>query len=57
LAHLRDEVLGVYLADNIKATRMTADGHYKRRNITTRTRLVNSQAKLMEVRQKGLRTL
>jgi polyphosphate kinase len=44
IRHLRDEVLATYLADNVKARWLRADGNYERRQATSGEPLINSQA-------------
>jgi polyphosphate kinase len=48
--HLRDDVLGVYLADNVKARHLQADGAYQRPKVEAGQPLVNSQAWLLSHR-------
>jgi len=43
IERVRDEVLAVYLADNVKARRMLADGTYERRKPSSAKRPVNAQ--------------
>jgi polyphosphate kinase len=45
--HLRDEVLTTYLADNVKARCLQADGTYARRQPSSGEAVVNSQATLL----------
>jgi polyphosphate kinase len=45
--HLRDEVLDIYLADNVKARRLQADGNYERLTPGNHDRPLNSQAWLL----------
>jgi polyphosphate kinase len=45
---LRDEVLDVYLADNVKAREMRADGTYLRRPVEKGAPRINSQEVLLE---------
>jgi polyphosphate kinase len=47
LKRLRDEILGVYLLDNVKARRMLADGTYRRAPRGTSDKIWNSQAVLL----------
>jgi polyphosphate kinase len=54
LARLRDEVLGAYLSDNVKARRMQSDGHYRRIGRSGRARAVESQAILIAKQKKRL---
>jgi polyphosphate kinase len=44
---IRDEILGVYLADTVKARRMAADGTYKRVQKTGNSKRSSSQESLM----------
>jgi polyphosphate kinase len=48
--HLRDEVLETYLADNVRARRMLADGTYQRVTRRDDEKPVDSQAALLAVR-------
>lgn len=43
IRHLRDDVLGIYLADNVKARRMLPDGTYKRLKPENSESAVNAQ--------------
>jgi polyphosphate kinase len=52
LGRLRDEVLGTYLADNVKARRMQSDGHYRRISRSGRARAVESQTVLIGKQKK-----
>jgi polyphosphate kinase len=45
---LRDEVLAVYLCDNVKARLMSGDGSYSRRTIADGEAPVNAQARLLK---------
>lgn len=45
--HLRDEVLPIYLADNVKARCLRADGTYDRRRASSGEPVVHSQAILL----------
>jgi polyphosphate kinase len=45
---LRDEVLAVYLSDNVKARLMSGDGSYSRRTIADGEAPVNAQARLLK---------
>ena len=47
IRHLRDEVLGTYLADNVKARCLHADGSYERRQPSPGETVENSQAVLL----------
>ena len=47
LRRIRDEILGVYLADNVKARRMLPDGTYKRVPHRDGERANNSQETLL----------
>ena len=47
LRRIRDEILGTYLADNVKARRMAADGTYKRVSHRDGERANNSQEILL----------
>jgi polyphosphate kinase len=47
LRRIRDEILGAYLADNVKARRMAADGTYKRVSHRDGERANNSQEILL----------
>ncbi len=44
IRHLRDEVLAIYLADNVKARRMLPDGTYARVQPGPEDQPLNSQA-------------
>ncbi len=44
---IRDQILGVYLGDNVKARSMQADGHYLRRPHPKNCRLVDAQHTLL----------
>jgi len=48
--HLRDEVLAVYLSDNVKGRLMSSDGSYSRRAATEGEAMVNAQAWLLRPR-------
>ena len=48
IRHLRDEVLVTYLADNVKARCLRADGSYARHQPAPGEALVNSQAALLQ---------
>ena len=45
--HLRDEVLDIYLGDNVKARRLQADGSYLRLAPAEQERPLNAQAWLL----------
>jgi polyphosphate kinase len=47
LRRLRDEILGVYLQDNVKARRMQSDGTYRRATRTANDEARNSQELLL----------
>ena len=47
LRRLRDEILGTYLVDNVKARRMAADGTYKRASHRAGEKAANSQEILL----------
>jgi polyphosphate kinase len=47
IRHLRHEVLPIYLADNVKAHDLRADGTYQRRRVAPGEPLINSQALLL----------
>jgi polyphosphate kinase len=47
IRHLRDEVLVTYLADNVKARWLRADGTYERRQATSGEAPVNSQTTIL----------
>jgi polyphosphate kinase len=49
--HLRDEVLGIYLQDNVTARRLQADGTYLRLAPSDHDAPLNSQAWLLAHRQ------
>ena len=51
IRYLRDEVLPVYLKDNVKARRMCADGTYKHTRPSTGEPAINSQAYFIEMRE------
>ena len=51
IRHIRDNILGVYLGDNVKARRMQADGSYVRVERAKGDRSVNSQLVLLRRRQ------
>jgi polyphosphate kinase len=48
IRHLRDEVLATYLADNVKARWLHADGTYARRQPAPGERPVSSQAAFLQ---------
>ena len=48
---LRDEILGVYLADNLKARRMLPDGSYQRVRLPEGEAPMNAQAWLLRRRE------
>jgi polyphosphate kinase len=48
IRHLRDEVLATYLADNVKARWLRADGNYAPRQPTPGEMLVSSQAAFLQ---------
>jgi hypothetical protein len=48
IRHLRDEVLATYLADNVKARWLRADGNYAPRQPATGEMLVSSQAAFLQ---------
>jgi polyphosphate kinase len=50
IRHLRDEVLGTYLADNVKARELQPDGTYVRRKPAPGEASVYSQAALLAPR-------
>ncbi len=45
--HLRDDVLGTYLADNVRARRMRSDGGYVRVQSDATAPAVDAQARLL----------
>jgi polyphosphate kinase len=47
--HLRDVVLGTYLADNVRARRMRPDGGYDRAHPAEGGPPIDAQAKLMQL--------
>jgi polyphosphate kinase len=47
IRHLRDDVLELYLADNVKGRRMVSNGSYTKRRAEKRGRAVNSQEALL----------
>jgi polyphosphate kinase len=51
VAALRDEILGVYLADNLKARRMRPDGSYERVRLPEGEAPMNAQAWLLRRRE------
>jgi polyphosphate kinase len=51
VAYLRDEVLGVMLADNVKARVMSADGSYSRAIRGAKQAALDSQAALLAGRR------
>ena len=51
VAALRDEILGVYLADNLKARRMRPDGSYQRVRLPEGEAPMNAQAWLLRRRE------
>jgi len=51
IREVRDEILAVYLADNVKARRMLANGTYARKRAADGKRRVDAQEKLLEKRQ------
>jgi polyphosphate kinase len=50
IRHLRDEVLAIYLADNVKARRMAPDGSYERLKLGPKEPALNSQAAFLNQR-------
>ncbi len=57
LRRLRDEILGVYLCDNVKARRMLPDGTYKRVSRGANEPPANSQEILLgKIKGKAKRT-
>jgi polyphosphate kinase len=52
--HLRDDVLAVYLRDNVKARVMSSDGSYSRRIATEGEAILNSQAWLLRPRESAI---
>jgi polyphosphate kinase len=50
IRHLREEVLGIYLADNVKARLMKPDGSYERLAPAPGTKAINSQEWLLKNR-------
>jgi polyphosphate kinase len=53
IRHLRDDVLGLYLRDNVKARELRADGSYARRRPSDGEPAVNAQAWLLGQRPPG----
>jgi polyphosphate kinase len=51
VAALRDEILGVYLADNLKARRMRPDGSYQRVRLPEGEAPMSAQAWLLRRRE------
>ena len=51
--YLREEVLGTYLSDNVKARRMLPDGNYERIKADPNTPLINSQIWLLNRHQRA----
>jgi polyphosphate kinase len=45
---IKDEILAIYHADNVKARRMDSEGQYHRKKPSSRGRLVNSQDQLLQ---------
>jgi polyphosphate kinase len=56
IRRVRDEVLAVYLADNVKARRMLPTGTYARKKATDGKKLVNAQEWLLMDRKRQART-
>ncbi|HPS77273.1 MAG TPA: hypothetical protein PLS53_03860, partial [Thermoanaerobaculaceae bacterium] len=50
IRHLRDDILGTYLADNVRARRMQPDGTYVRIKPKPGEPAIDSQVTLMRVR-------
>ncbi len=50
IRHIREDVLEVYLADNVKARRMLGDGSYSRPKVADGKKQVNSQEYLLNTR-------
>jgi polyphosphate kinase len=50
--HIRDEVLGVYLGDNVKARRLQADGSYLRAKAGPGKKQIDSQEQLLRSRRR-----
>jgi polyphosphate kinase len=48
IQHVRDEILAVYLADNVKGRLMKSDGTYVRRSTTNGKRAINAQELLLK---------
>jgi polyphosphate kinase len=48
--HVRDDILGTYLADNQRARRMQPDGSYQRREPAAGEELVDAQARPLAIR-------
>jgi polyphosphate kinase len=55
VAGVRDEILSVYLADNLKARRMCADGSYERVRLPEGEAPMNAQAWLLRRRGESAR--
>ncbi len=53
IRYLRDEVLSIYLSDNVKARRMLPDGSYERVKAAAKAPLINSQAWLLAYHQRA----
>ena len=51
IRHLRDDILGTYLRDNVKARRMSADGTYQRVKAGPKETPLNSQAWFLKRRE------
>jgi polyphosphate kinase len=52
---IRDDVLGVYLADNVKARVMQSNGSYARRKVADGRKQVNAQEQLLQKRRAAAR--
>jgi polyphosphate kinase len=51
VARLRDEILGTYLADNVRTRRMLPDGTYERLSPAEGEEAIDSQAALLSIRR------
>ena len=55
IQHVKDQILAVYMADNVKAREMQSDGTYVRKHPARGSAPVNSQNALIEAGRSGSR--
>src|SRR5262249_41554901 len=55
IQHVKDQILAVYMADNVKAREMQGDGSYIRKRAPRGTPPVNAQSVLIEAGRSGSR--